>query len=260
VTHSLLESPASLGTGTVAAGGGMQMSGFAADRPVYSRAERLSDAAVHVMGVVASLIAVPVLVTLAILWHGDVGTVAASLIYGATLIAMLACSAVYNMTHGCEWTGIFKRMDHTAIYLKIAGTYTPFAVLTGAHAGPLLTALWGVAAVGAAMKIFAPHRFKFLSIAICLGMGWAGVVVGDEMIAALSPQAFSLMLVGGLLYTAGVVFFLWSALPFHNTIWHVFVLAATAVFYVAIVVQLHEGQPGFTGDPMSLLQSAAGTG
>lgn len=207
---------------------------------VYTRAEKLSDAAVHVMGVVGALMAVPVLVTLAILWRGDQGTVMAALVYGTTLIAMLSCSALYHMSRRPEWKGIFRRMDHTAIYFKIAGTYTPFAVLTGAHAGPLLTGLWGAAAVGAALKIFAPDRFKLTTVALCLGMGWAGFLVGDEMVAGLSAQAFSLMLAGGLLYTSGVVFFLWQSLPFHNTIWHVFVLAATAVFYVAVIVQLSD--------------------
>ncbi|CAN5792409.1 hypothetical protein BH23PSE1_BH23PSE1_08460 [soil metagenome] len=88
----------------------------------YSRAERMSDAAVHVMGVVAALMAVPVLVTLAALWHGERSIVIASLIYGATLIAMLCCSALYHLTHGSEWTGIFRSLDNTAIYFKIAGT------------------------------------------------------------------------------------------------------------------------------------------
>jgi hemolysin III len=231
------------------------------DRPAYTRAEWLSDTVVHVAGVAAALIAVPVLVTLAVVWHGEPGVVFASLVYGATMIAMLCCSAVYNITHGCDWTGVFRRMDHTAIYLKIAGTYTPFVVITGAHAVPLLTGLWGAAAVGAGLKIFAPHRFKLLTVGLCLGMGWAGIVVGDEVLARLSPTVFSLMLAGGLLYTVGVVFHLWSSLPYHNTIWHVFVLAATAVFYVAVVVQLHHGAAvAPTGDPMSLLHPPAEAG
>jgi hemolysin III len=208
---------------------------------VYSRAERLSDAAVHVMGVIAALMAAPVLITLAILWRGDGTTVLASLVYAATLIAMLSCSALYHLASWPEWKGVFRRMDHSAIYLKIAGTYTPFAVLTGAHAGPLLAGLWGAAAVGAAIKIFDPDRFRFATVGLCLLMGWAGVLVGDELLAGLSPQVFKLMLLGGLIYTGGVVFFLWQALPFHNTIWHVFVLAATAIFYAAVLIQLADG-------------------
>jgi hemolysin III len=237
------------------------MRGMWGERPAYTRAEWVSDTVVHVLGVGLALMAVPVLVTLALIWHGEVSVVLASLVYGVTMLAMLGCSAVYNITHGCDWTGVFRRMDHTAIYLKIAGTYTPFVVITGAHAGSLLTGLWGAAAVGAGLKIFAPHRFKMLTVALCLGMGWAGVVVGDEVLARLSPTVFSLMLAGGFIYTVGVVFHLWASLPFHNTIWHVFVLAATAVFYVAVVVQLHHGATvAPTGDPMSLLHPAAGAG
>lgn len=240
---------------------GVDMRRTPGERPAYTRAEWLSDAVVHVLGVGLALVAVPVLVTLAVLWRGEPDVVLAALVYGATMLAMLGCSAIYNITHGCAWTGIFRRLDHTAIFLKIAGTYTPFAVLSGAHAGPLIAGLWGAAAVGAGLKIFAPHRFKLLSVALCLGMGWAGVVVGQEIISGLSPGVFALMLTGGLLYTAGVVFFLWASLPFHNTIWHVFVLAATAVFYVAVVVQLHHGPAHLpASDPMSLLRPAAEAG
>jgi hemolysin III len=240
---------------------GDDMRGKWHERPAYTRAEWVSDTVVHVLGVGLALMAVPVLVTLALLWHGEVSIVLASAIYGLTLLAMLGCSAIYNITHGCVWTGIFRRMDHTAIFLKIAGTYTPFVVITGAHAGPLLTGLWGAAAVGAGLKIFAPHRFKMLTVGLCLGMGWAGVVVGGEVLERLSPTVVSLMVAGGLLYTAGVVFFLWASLPFHNTIWHVFVLAATAVFYIAVVLQLHHGPAMLpSGDPMSLLHPAAEAG
>lgn len=207
---------------------------------VYTRAERLSDAAVHVIGVIFALMAVPVLVTLALLWHGDRTTILAATVYGASLIAMLACSALYHMTPASQWRGILRRMDHTMIYVKIAGTYTPFVVLTGAQAGPLLTGLWAAAIVGATLKILAPHRFRWIALGLYLGMGWAGLVVAGDLVVALTPGAFALMLIGGSLYTFGVVFFLWQTLPFHNTIWHVCVLAATTIFYVALVIQLSQ--------------------
>jgi hemolysin III len=229
-------------------------------RYVYSRAERLSDAAVHVLGVTAALLAVPVLIAFAIHWRGDHTTVLAASVYAATLVAMLTCSALYHMTASPAWKGLLRRMDHSAIYLKIAGTYTPFAVLTGAHAGPLLAMLWGAAFVGVTVKLFDPARFRAASLGLCLGMGWAAVLVGDDMLAGLSERTFMLMLVGGILYTAGVVFHLWEALPFHNTIWHVFVLAATAAFYAAVLVELQHAPGGFVGpaapgDAMSLLQA-----
>jgi hemolysin III len=239
------------------------MGSCSTSRRDYSRAERITDAAVHVAGLALALLGVPILVTLAVSWRGDPGTVMAASLYGATLLAMIGCSALYNMTHGCAWTGVFRRMDHTAIYLKIAGTYTPFAVLSGAQAGPLLVTLWGAAAVGAALKVFAPDRFKLTNVALCLGMGWAGIFLAEDLVAGLSPETFALLVTGGLLYTAGVVFFLWVSLPFHYTIWHVFVLVATCVFYAAVIVQLGHGPVGLTGAESPahlLLHHPAGAG
>lgn len=219
---------------------------------VYSRAERLSDAAVHVLGVALAMLAVPVLLALAIRSRGDSSTILAASVYAATLVAMLTCSALYHMSASPARKGLFQRMDHSAIYLKIAGTYMPFAVLTGAHAGPLLAMLWATAFVGIGLKIFDPARFRRTGLGLCLAMGWAAVVVGDDMLAGVSERAFVLMLAGGLLYTSGVAFHLWQALPFHNTIWHVFVLAATAAFYAAIVVELQHVPVGFVGPDVLL--------
>ncbi len=205
---------------------------------VYSRTERLSDAAVHVAGIVSALIAVPVLITLSVLWFGDRGTVAAAAVYGATLLAMLCCSAIYNMAPLPGWKNALRRLDQSAIYLKIAGTYTPFAVLTGTSAGMFLTGVWSGALVGVSMVVLSPARLRWASLALYLGLGWAGVVAGQQMIAALSPAGHALTLTGGALYTLGLVFFLWERLPFHNTIWHVFVLAATWIIYAAVLVEL----------------------
>ncbi len=228
------------------------MSGFVSDRRFYSRAERRSDAVVHVVGLSLAAVAVPILLVLAARWSADTGTMIAVAIYGTTLIAMLGCSALYNMTYGCAWTHIFRRMDHTAIYLKIAGTYTPFAMLVGPEARPLLAGLWSAAALGAIMKILAPERFRLLTVVFCLAMGWAGLVFGGEMVTRLSPLTFALILMGGIFYTTGIAFYLWDSLPFHITIWHAFVLTASCIFYAAVVVELSQAGPV----PISLLQSA----
>jgi hemolysin III len=205
---------------------------------VYSRAEQLSDAIVHLAGIASALVAVPVLVTLAALWFGDAGTVIAALVYGASLIVMLTCSAVYNLTPLPAWKDLLRRIDQSAIYLKIAGTYTPFAVLTGTHAGFFLTGIWGAALAAASLILFAPARLKWASLVLYLGIGWAGAVIGAPLVTELSPAGFVLILIGGGLYTLGLVFFLWERLPFHNTIWHVFVLAASWILYAAVVVEL----------------------
>lgn len=201
----------------------------------YSRAERLSDAVVHVTGLALVAGAVPVLIVLAVLLRGDGASVAGASVYGATLILMILCSALYNMIDRPGWTWLLRRMDHAAIYLKIAGTYTPFALVSGQGAG-LLAGVWGAAAAGVALKLVSPARFRWLALALYLGMGWAGVVAGGDLLAALPVASQVLMLVGGGIYTIGVGFYLADRMPFHNTIWHVHVLAASLVFYAAVLV------------------------
>jgi hemolysin III len=210
---------------------------------VYSRAEILSDAAVHAVGLVCALVAVPVLVTLAAVWFGDPTTVAAAAIYGASLIAMFACSAVYNLVALPAWQDVLRRVDQSAIYVKIAGSYTPFAVLTGTHAGFFLAGVWGTAMLGASLIILGPAWIRWASILLYLGLGWVGALVGAPMLAALSPAGFALIVAAGSLYTAGLLFFLWERLPFHNTIWHVFVLAASFVLYAAVLLELSGRAP-----------------
>ncbi|QHQ34585.1 PAQR family membrane homeostasis protein TrhA [Algicella marina] len=203
----------------------------------YSPAERRSDACIHFAGIVLALMAVPVLITLAAVWRGDVAAVTGAVIYGLSLILMIHCSALYHMVRVPQWRPVFRRMDHTAIFIKIAGTYTPFALLAGSSA-MLLTFLWIAAAAGALLKILAPGRFEWVALSLYLGMGWAGAVAGGEMISALSWTGFILILVGGFIYTVGVIFYLWELLPHHNAIWHAFVLVASCVFYAAVIVEL----------------------
>jgi hemolysin III len=205
---------------------------------IYSRAERVTDAMVHVAGLLGALVGVPVLITLAALWFGDAGTVIAAVVYGVSLLAMFTCSALYNMVQLPAWKDMLRRMDQSAIYVKIAGTYTPFAVLTGSHAGYLLTGIWGAALAGASMILLSPSRLRWSALALYLGIGWAALVVGGPMLGALSAAGFALILAAGSIYTLGVVFFLWERLPFHNTIWHVFVLAASVLLYVAVLIEL----------------------
>jgi hemolysin III len=205
-------------------------------RQDYSRAEWISDAVVHVLGVASALIAVPVLITLAVVLRGDTPAVASTALYGVALLAMLGFSALYNMSTRPRPRRIFQSLDHTAILVKIAATYTPFAVLSGVQALWLLSGLWVAAVAGAAIRAFAPDRLRLAAVALALTMGWVGLVAGGEIFAALSTPVFSLIVVGGLLYTLGVAFFLFERLPFHYTIWHVCVLVASAAMYAAVTV------------------------
>jgi hemolysin III len=209
-----------------------------AARTGYTRAEWISDAVVHVLGVIAALLAVPVLITLAVVLRGDAPAITSTAIYGVALIAMLVFSALYNMTTRPRPRRIFRSLDHTAILVKIAATYTPLALLSGAQVTGLLTGLWTAAVSGACIRAFAPDRLKLAAVALALMMGWAGLLAGGEVFAGLSLPVMALITAGGLLYTLGVGFFLFDRLPFHYTIWHVCVLAASAVFYAAVTVQL----------------------
>ncbi|WP_116084549.1 hemolysin III family protein [Tropicimonas sp. IMCC34011] len=207
-------------------------------RPAYSRAEQVSDGVVHVIGVAAAVAAVPVLITLTAFWRGDVTAIVGISIYGGTFIAMLLCSALYNMLPAQRWTPVLRGLDHSAIYFKIAGTYTPFTLLSGWPGAYLLGGLWTAAIAGSSLRILAPERFRPVAIGLYLVMGWAGLFGGWALLQTLSPVVLSLIVIGGLIYTTGVVFYLTDRLPFHTTIWHVFVLVASFVFYAAVLTHV----------------------
>lgn len=213
------------------------MSHIAGSRP-YSRAEYISDAIVHASGIGAALIGGPLLIALAVLWSGDAGIVTAVSIYFATGLAMWSASAAYNLIQRPAWVDRLRRMDQSAIYLKIAGTYTPFAVLAAGQAG-FLAGIWTVAAIGAVLILFT-SRFGWLAIPLYLGLGWAGALWGGPIVSGLSPLGFWLLVVGGVIYSSGIAFLLWERLPFHNTIWHVFVFLGSLACYAAIAAELWE--------------------
>ncbi|MBT0779287.1 hemolysin III family protein [Paracoccus sp. pheM1] len=207
-------------------------------RIAYSRTEVVSDVAVHALGLTAAVMAVPILITRTWSLGGDAIVTAGVAIYGATLIAMILCSALYNMTHRENGGGVLRRLDHSAIYLKIAGTYTPFAILSPNPSGGFLIWIWTCAALGAGLRSFAQDRWRAAMIGLYLVMGWSGVVAGGALFDEMSSRAFALVLGGGILYTVGFAFYLLPRLPFHRTIWHLFVIIASAVFFLAVATHV----------------------
>lgn len=207
-------------------------------RTAYTRAERISDAAVHLAGLALVLGAVPVLIVVTALTRGDAAAVAGVSVYGAGLALMIGASALYNISGGfgwgAAWAWVLRRIDHAAIYLKIAATYTPFALISG-HGMAVTLGVWAAAVAGVGLKLVSPERFRWVALALYLGMGWAGLAMGGALFAALPVPVIALMAIGGGLYTLGVVFYVWDRLPFHMTVWHVFVLAASLVFYAAVL-------------------------
>lgn len=202
----------------------------------YDRGEILADGIVHGLGVLSGICAVILLVTSA------AGTVTAweftaVLIYGSCLLAVLIISAVYNLWPVSPTKWFLRRFDHSAIYLLIAGTYTPFfmKMKPGAESVALISAVWATCIVGIALKLLVPGRFDRLSIVLYLLAGWSGVLSYEAIFGVLPDSTLWLICIGGGLYTAGVIFHLWESLRFQNAIWHSFVLAAAACHYGAVL-------------------------
>ncbi|MGD1877487.1 MAG: hemolysin III family protein, partial [Kiloniellaceae bacterium] len=215
------------------------MSRSDAVHPQYSRAERRADAVVHALGLVFGLAACIALALLALPRNDGLLWLSLGL-YGGGLMTMLACSALYNLSNHTRWKPLFRRLDHAAIFVMIAGTYTPFMLIAigGAWGRGLLAFVWTVALGGVVLKFFWPHRFERLSVAAYLLLGWSIVVVADALVSAMSAAGIALLLAGGLLYSLGVVFHLWSRLPYQNAIWHAFELAAAASHFTAVLSEV----------------------
>ncbi len=207
---------------------------FADIRPAYSRAERVSDGIVHVLGVTSALVAVPILITITAFHRSEPEAILGVSVYGVTLLLMLTFSALYNMIENDRWAELLRRLDHSGIYVKIAGTYTPFLLLSAGQGPGLLIGLWSSATLGSVLKLIDPARFRWFGLVLYLMMGWAVVWAGPAMLDELPTVVVWLMIAGGVVYTVGVVFYLLDHLPFHNTIWHVFVLTGTVLFFIAI--------------------------
>lgn len=205
-------------------------------RRLQSWPELFADGFVHTLGIVAGAAGATVLLILA-LNRAPPGTVAALGVYATCFMAMLACSAAYNMGYYSRWRGIFRRCDHCAIFLMIAGTYTPFTTqLLGFWQALWLTvAIWVTCLFGIVMKLAEPETFERWSVALYLGLGWVALVVFAPIFGDCSWLTVALLTAGGALYSIGVVFHAWERLPFQNAIWHVFVLAAAICHYWAVV-------------------------
>jgi hemolysin III len=201
----------------------------------YDRAEIMVDGIVHGLGVVSGLAGVVVLVALAA-GKLDAWELTSVLTYGGALLAMLIASALYNLWPVSPVKWVLRRFDHSAIYLLIAGTYTPFIsqMRIGLESIALLIGVWLTALAGAALKLRFPGRFDRLSVVLYLVIGWSGVIA-YEALTELPASTVRLLLLGGILYTFGVVFHAWRSLRFQNAIWHAFVLAAAACHYGALL-------------------------
>lgn len=201
----------------------------------YSRGERIADGVIHAAGISIGLVAVIALMAAAIRSLPFL-TTASLAIYGAALLAMLGFSAAYHLLPVPNWKSLLRRLDHAAIFLKIAGTYTPFALIKmgGVVGYTLLIVVWSVALLGAAGKLLLKSSWKGVDIALYLALGWAGIAALQPLSASVTPSVLALLAIGGGLYSIGVIFHVWESLKYQNAIWHAFVLAGTCCHFGAV--------------------------
>lgn len=202
----------------------------------FSVAEVAVDAAVHILGLVIAVATGSILLTLTLL---DTAPEAfpALVVYVSTLIAVLGVSLAYNMSPVSPLKRVLARFDQAAIFLFIAGSYTPFlATIGGTPAGTIMTSLvWGMSLIGVALKLIVPQRFGRMAIVLYLAIGWSGVLVFHALAQTLPGSTLSLLLAGGLTYSAGIIFHLWEKLKFQNALWHVFVVAGASLHLWAVM-------------------------
>jgi len=202
----------------------------------YDTTELWADGVVHAFGLVLALGAATSL-GIACVGHPPGWTTASALLYAASLTAALGVSAAYNMWPVSPKKWLLRRFDHSAIYLLIAATYTPFIaqLKNDVLSAGVLCALWGVAIIGMMLKLLLPGRLDRLSILFYLLLGWSGVVLYEPFISTLPPSILWSIVVGGLLYSIGIIFHVWERLRFQNAIWHGFVLAGAVCHYKAVL-------------------------
>jgi hemolysin III len=203
----------------------------------YDRVEIIADGVIHAIGFCLSLIGGIIIIVLVASESTKPAAIVAVSIYAVALFAMLGISAAYNMWPVSDTKWILRRFDHSAIYLLIAGTYTPFiAQLSNRSvAGGLLTVVWLTAGVGVALKLMLPGRFDRVAIVLYLLLGWCGVAVYGSFFAVLPNLIFWLLAIGGALYSLGVIFHILSNLRFQNAIWHACVLLAAICHFAAVL-------------------------
>ncbi|MFN3712138.1 MAG: PAQR family membrane homeostasis protein TrhA [Alcanivoracaceae bacterium] len=203
--------------------------------PHYSLREERLNSLTHGLGAVMSAVGTLVLV-LAASRLGDIWKVVSFSIFGASLILLYSASTFYHASRSPRAREIWKMLDHCAIFLLIAGTYTPFLLvnLRDGSGWALLAVIWGLALAGIALKLIFGHRYKILRVVVYLAMGWLIVFAAGELTTQVSPLAVRLTVIGGVIYTLGVVFYLADQLPYNHAIWHLFVVGGSLSHFYAI--------------------------
>ncbi|MGF1546350.1 MAG: hemolysin III family protein [Thiotrichales bacterium] len=204
--------------------------------PVYSRREALANSLSHGLGIVLAITGLVVLTVYAA-QNGDVWHIVGASVFGATLIALYTTSTLYHSIGVARFKPLLRALDHSAIFLLIAGTYTPFMLvnLRGPWGWSLLGLIWTLALVGIALRLLLRGRFHGWVVALYVLMGWAVVVAIKPMLTHVATGGLLLLAAGGIVYTAGIGFYVWRRLPYNHAIWHGFVLVGSGLHYCAVL-------------------------
>jgi hemolysin III len=206
-------------------------------QPRYSLGEEIAHSVTHGLGIVLSIAGLAILVAFAVL-HGDAWHVVASAIFGSTLILLYTASTLYHAIPSARAKKVLQILDHSAIFLLIAGTYTPFTLVTlrGGWGWSLFGVIWGLAVAGVLLSSLAPVRGRTISVVLYVAMGWLVVIASRALASALAPEGIALLVTGGVAYTAGLAFYGWRRLRYHHMVWHLFVLAGSILHFFAVLL------------------------
>lgn len=204
--------------------------------PPYTLGEEIAHAVTHGVGLLLSIAGLTTLVVAASL-RGNAWHVVGCSIFGASLVLLYAASTLYHAIRHPGAKRVFQRLDHGAIFLLIAGTYTPFALvsLRGGWGWTLLSLIWGLALLGIVLQLTLPARASRFSLALYLIMGWMALLALEPLLRALHPGGLLLLLLGGGAYTLGALVYAWQRLPYNHAVWHVFVMVGSVCHFACVL-------------------------
>jgi hemolysin III len=205
----------------------------------YSFGEEVANSITHGVGWLLSVGGLATLVTFAAITGGALRVVSCA-VFGSTLVLLYAASTLYHSLPSERAKHVFRVLDHSAIFLLIAGTYTPLSLVAvgGPWGWSLFGAIWSLAAIGVLLNSLAPGRWRWASITLYVTMGWLVVIAIRPLVAAVSTGVLVLIVAGGVAYTLGLAFYGWRRLPYGHAVWHLFVLAGSVLHYLAVFFQV----------------------
>lgn len=209
----------------------------------YTVGEEIANAVTHGVAALLSIAGLAVLVAFAVLYSGSPKVVAAVSIFGASMVFLYTASTLYHSIPNPRAKKVLQYLDHSMIYVLIAGSYTPFCLITlqGYTGIALLCAVWLIAIAGISLQAVLLHKADWINCLLYLSMGWLAVFVIDPLVSTLDSTGLALLVAGGLAYTVGVVFYIFERIPFSHAIWHTFVVAGTTLQFFSVLFYVIPG-------------------